>query len=183
MNMRAHLERRFAALELRASGRRLSGYAAVFNERATIIGDQTEEVVSGAFTRSLATNPDILALFDHDPAKVLARTRASTLTLTEDAKGLHFSLEAPNTAAGNDALELARRGDLGGASFGFVIAKENRTGNHRQILDVNLHEISIISSWPAYAGTSVEARARLAVPPRRAALLRSINLLELAKWH
>ena len=58
------MERR-AATELRAAGRRLEGYAAVFNSPARI-GSFTESILPGAFRGSLDKRADILALVDHD---------------------------------------------------------------------------------------------------------------------
>lgn len=53
------IERR-AAVELRAvAGRKLQGYAAVFNTRADIMGLFTETVAPGAFAASLASGTDM----------------------------------------------------------------------------------------------------------------------------
>src|SRR4051794_415883 len=111
-------ERRVSAVEIRAKGRRLEGVAALFGQD-TKIGSFTESIRAGAFQDSLASGRDVLALVDHDPSRVLARTKSGTLRLAEDARGLAFDLDVPNTAAGNDVLALAERGDLGGMSFGF----------------------------------------------------------------
>jgi uncharacterized protein len=164
------LERR-AALELRAAGRRLEGYAAVYDV-ATQIGDFTETVAPGAFARSLAAGADILALADHDATKVLARTKAGTLRLSEDSRGLHFeTVDLPLTSFANDTLELVRSGNAGGASFAFRVMDggERWDGNHRTLLAVDLREISIVSAFPAYDGTIVHTRSR---PPLRLALAR-----------
>ena len=68
--------------------------------------------------------------------------------------------------------ELAERGDLGGMSFGFRVPKggERWDGEHRTLLTVELAEVSVVSSWPAYEGTHVEARSRVAVLPVKLAL-------------
>jgi uncharacterized protein len=155
------LERRAAAIEFRAAGRRLEGHAAVFGVEAKLPGF-TETILPGAFSASLRSDGDILALVDHDAQKVLARTKSGTLRLTEDGKGLAFSLDVPETQPGNDALALAHRGDLGGMSFGFTVPKDGETwrGTRRELRAVNLLEISIVSAWPAYPETSVIARAR-----------------------
>lgn len=151
------MEYRSAALEVRAANRKLQGYAARFDMEARI-GDFVESIVAGAFAASLSG--DVVALLDHDPTRLLARTKSKTLRLAEDSKGLAFDLDIPNTSAGNDALALAERGDLGGCSFGFVIPKGGETwnGNKRTLTNVDLREISIVSAWPAYDGTSVNAR-------------------------
>jgi HK97 family phage prohead protease len=154
----AQMERRFQA-EVRATGRRLEGYAATFGAEAKIAGF-TETIQPGAFRASLASGSDILALADHDAGKVLGRTRSGTLALAEDAKGLRFSIDMPNTQLGNDMLEMAKRGDLGGMSFGFTATDEAWPSRDKRILRaVDLKEISVVQSWPAYQGTSVQARA------------------------
>lgn len=152
------LERRRAP-EFRATGRKLEGYAAIF-DKETRIGDFSEVIAPGAFSASLGDGSDILALVDHDPAKLLGRSKNGTLRLSEDARGLAFSLDVPDTQAGNDALELARRGDLGGMSFAFKVARggERWQGMKRELRSVVLKEISVVSAWPAYEGTEVNVR-------------------------
>src|SRR4029434_1846785 len=122
----------------------------------------TETIMPGAFAKSLRSGSDILALLDHDQTKLLARTRSGTLKLAEEGKGLAVALDVPDTSIGNDVLELAKRGDLGGMSFGFQVDKDGErwTGNKRRNLyAINLREISVVSAWPAYPETSVIARA------------------------
>ena len=154
------IEKRGAALELQAKGRRLEGYAALFNQPAQI-GDFEERIAPGAFRSALLKN-DILALADHDPARVLARTRSQTLRLAEDSRGLAFDLDVPDTQIGKDLLALAERDDLGGMSFGFTTpANGDRwEGQTRTLINIDLREISVVSAWPAYDGTIVQARAR-----------------------
>jgi len=160
------MERR-ASIELRAKGRRLEGYAAVFGQD-TRIHDFTEVILPGAFADTLARGHDILALADHDQRAVLARTKSGTLRLAEDSRGLHFDLDVPNTSFGRDILELAERGDVGGASFAFTVAKDGErwTEDRRELRAINLLEVSIVSAWPAYDGTVVQARKRPVTAPR-----------------
>jgi HK97 family phage prohead protease len=155
------IERRAAAAEIRAAGRKLEGYAATFGAEARI-GSFVETIASGAFAASLADGGDKLALVDHDPARVLARTRSGTLRLAEDSRGLSFSLDVPDTQAGRDVLALAERGDLGGMSFAFKVRPDGErwAGNRRELRSVDLAEISIVQAWPAYAGTTITARHR-----------------------
>lgn len=169
-----------AAVEVRAEGRKLTGYAAVFGQEARI-ADFVETIAAGAFQRSLASGADILALADHDPKRVLARTKSGTLRLSEDDKGLRFELDVPDTSAGRDVLALAARGDLGGMSFGFHVPEggDEWRGDKRTLRNVELREVSVVSAWPAYEGTSVSARAR----QNRSAAARRIALLELEAPH
>ncbi len=151
-------ERR-GAVEIRAVGRRLEGYAAVFNSPASM-GPFTETIRPGAFKGSLAAGADILALVDHDPGQLLGRTRSGTLTLAEDTRGLHFQIDMPDTSLGRDLLAMAERRDVGGMSFGFRATSEDWPAkDRRELIAVNLIEISVVRAFPAYAGTSVDARA------------------------
>lgn len=152
------------AVELRAemSGRTLVGYAAVYNQ-PTRIRDYDEVIAPGAFTTALRSGGDVLALRDHDPSQLLGRTRSGTLRLEDDGDGLRFEVDLPDTAYANDVRELVARGDLAGASFGFIPGKHTavrskdgrRTITHtsvRQLVDVSVVAV------PAYEGTSVALR-------------------------
>lgn len=173
------IERRAIVGEVRAKRRRLQGYAATFGAEARI-ADFVEMIAPGAFAASLAERADILALVDHDPGRVLARTRSKTLRLAEDSRGLAFDLDVPATSVGNDVLALAERGDLGGMSFSFSVKRESWAGERRTLESVDLHEVSVVSAWPAYDGTIVQARARPAeiiIAPRLAVARRYLETL------
>lgn len=174
-------ERRALAVEIRARGRRLEGYAATFDTPAEIGGRFVETIARGAFAASLKSRGDVLALIDHDPGRVLARTRSGTLRLAEDTRGLAFDLDVPDTSAGRDVLALAERGDLGGMSFGFTAVDEHREGSMRELRAVELHEISIVLAWPAYGGTVIQARALETAAPFRRYAERALRLLELSR--
>lgn len=158
--MTGNLEHRSFDFEVRAKGRRLEGYAALFGVRAQI-GSLQEEIRAGAFAQSLKTRPDVLALVDHNPSQLLARTKSGTLRLSEDSQGLAFDLDVPDTQDGRDILTLAERSDLGGMSFGFRVAAggEIRANALRTLTKVELFEISVVKAFPAYQGTSVQARS------------------------
>lgn len=168
--------RAIAVAELRTKGRRLEGYAAVFGAEARI-ADFTETIAPGAFASTLAERTDILALVDHDPGRILARTKSGTLRLAEDARGLAFDLDVPGTTLGNDVLALCERGDLGGMSFSFSVKSEKWDGERRTLESVNLHEVSVVSAWPAYDGTIVQARSRPVFHPRVAVARRYLETL------
>lgn len=152
------MEKRIAA-EVRAEGRKLMGYAATFDTE-TRIGTMTEVIRPGAFKASLSASGDILALKDHDPSSVLGRTKSGTLRLSEDSRGLHFELDVPDTQTGRDVLALAERGDLGGMSFGFNVPEggQDWQGRKRTLSKIDLAEVSVVSAWPAYQQTTIEAR-------------------------
>lgn len=152
-----------ASTELRAAGRKLAGYAAVFGAVAQMDG-YVESITPGAFRASLAAKGDILALVDHDPGRLLARTSSGTLRLREDDKGLAFELDVPDTTLGRDILAMSERGDLGGMSFAFRMKDEAWPANgRRELRAVELLEVSVVQAFPAYTATTVEAR-RKAIP-------------------
>lgn len=173
--MNTTLERRAAEIEMRAKGRKLEGYAAVFETRARIL-DFEEIIARGAFAETLKSG-DKLALVDHDAAKVLGRTRNGSLKLAEDTRGLHFEIDLPRTNLADDVLALAEAGSLGGASFGFVATRDAWAGALRTLQAVDLREISVVSAWPAYPQTSVSARS--IAQHNRSSYARRIALIEL----
>lgn len=179
--MNTQIERRLAGPTMTASERKLYGHAALFNTPAKI-GTFSERIAPGAFDRTLATNPDILAILDHDASRLLGRTKSGTLRLRPDRLGLAFEIDVPDTQEGRDALELARRGDLGGMSFGFRVApggeRWNASRTERTLTDIDLVEISVVSSFPAYQGTTVAARH---ANGGRSDLARRVALIDLGR--
>ncbi|MGE0698782.1 MAG: HK97 family phage prohead protease [Hyphomicrobiaceae bacterium] len=180
------IERR-VAVELRAGGDkkspRLIGHAAVYNSPSQDLGGFTEIVKPGAFTRTLKTDRDPLALVQHMPQLVLGRRSAGTLRLAEDQRGLAFEIDVPETTAARDLLVSVERGDVRGASFAFSVpAGGDRwevRGNNvvRELVDVDLHEITI-TAQPAYLDTSVARRSyelKFAPTPRLRALRRYLE--------
>lgn len=152
----------------------IEGYFAVFDSPYTLWDDATEIVKPGAFAGCLSG--DIRALIDHDTRLVLGRTKAGTLELREDARGLYGTIKINRDDA--DAMSLyarVQRGDVDQCSFGFDIEEETFVdlggGQCRwEINKVNpLYEVSVVT-YPAYEETAVKARhADLAEIQRRQA--------------
>lgn len=151
---------------LTATGKTLTGYAAVFNSE-TDLGGFTEVIRNGAFTKSLGGGANIRALYQHQGDALLGTTRGGTLQLREDGKGLAFELALPDTSHGRDLAVLVSRGDVAGCSFGFRVRAggerwEQRSGKPvRELIDVELVEITLTSD-PAYQDTTVAMRSRCA---------------------
>lgn len=170
-----NIERRVAE-EIRALGRKLTGLAVPFNQPARIL-DFEERVLPGAFSACLAKGPDVACLADHDPSKLLGRTRSKTLRLAETPAGLGFEVDLPQTTLGADLLALAERGDLAGMSIGFRVnpGGERWNGKRRDLTSLELAEISVISGGePAYK-TSVQARSK--APVRLALAIRRMEII------
>lgn len=169
-----------ASTEVRAMGGsgdadplRIEGYAAVFNTNAQLPGFQ-ERMRSGAFTRAVGEKHDVVCLFNHNPDVVLGRTTSGTLRIAQDAKGLHFACDLPNTSYARDIHTMISRGDVNGCSFAFTIpdggqewSEARDTDGHyfvqRDISDVDLIDVSPVTH-PCYKGTEVNARTSAEVP-------------------
>jgi len=94
----------------------LEGYAAVYDSVTDIGGYFREVIRPGAFTRAIRDNQDVRALWNHDTGTILGRRSAGTLSVSEDERGLQFSLQLPDTTAGRDAavsIEPFIRNDFG----------------------------------------------------------------------
>ena len=143
-------------------GMQFSGYAAVFESDSEPL-PFIERIAPGAFKGSLRNRNDIKLLWDHDTASVLGSTRAGTLRLTEDARGLFVEADLPNTSTGRDARELIGRGDVDSMSFGFTVARNgdewSADGSVRTLTKINLHEVSIVA-FPAYTATAGSTAVR-----------------------
>jgi HK97 family phage prohead protease len=138
-------------------GNTLTGYIARFNELSEDLGGFQEKLAPGCFASSLGK--DIRALINHDTSSVVGRTSVGTLKLSEDAQGLAFSIDLPNTQAARDLKVSVERGDLSGCSFGFVCTKDAWAGNIRTVLDTQLFEVSVGVTFPAYESTTMALRA------------------------
>jgi uncharacterized protein len=179
------MEKRFQLTEVRAvkngDKRTIAGYAARYNVLSGDLGGFRERIASGAFKRILATNPDVVCLFNHSDSAVLGRTTAGTLRLSEDSRGLKFECDLPATSAGRDTYESVQRGDLNGCSFAFMVDDarmcdykeeeiDDEEGGIRGIVNratraiirtirdfAHLIDVSVVTH-PAYPQTSVDAR-------------------------
>jgi HK97 family phage prohead protease len=157
----AKIEQRIstAGFEVRedADGMTFEGYAAIFDSPSEPL-PFIERIKRGAFNRSLTkARNDIKLLWNHDTSAVLGSTRAGTLKLVEDNRGLKVTATLPNTTLGRDAAVLLKRGDVDSMSFGFSVPSGgddwNEDGSERVLKSVRLHEVSIVA-FPAYTSTA-----------------------------
>lgn len=141
--------------------RTLEGYASMFGNSYDL-GRFDEVVEAGAFTRALAEEQDVRALIDHDPARVIGRSKNGTLELREDEKGLFTRIHLPDTQEGRDLAILVERGDLDAMSFGFTVKgdrwEKSEGRNTRYISDVDLFDVSVVA-FPANPDTAVALRS------------------------
>lgn len=168
--MKHGTERRLYAageVEVRATaegGAVLTGYAAVFNRYSQDLGGFVEQAAPGAFAKTVAEG-DIRALVNHDPNRLLGRTRSGTLRLAEDTTGLHYEVDLPSTRDAIDVRALAERGDLTGSSFTFRAMQDGDEWSLteqeyplRTLTEVRLYDVGPVT-FPAYLSTEEEQTA------------------------
>jgi HK97 family phage prohead protease len=177
------MERRFvSSVELRASqgdegSMVISGRAASFGTLSENLGRFKETIQRGAFARSLQSDRDVKANFNHGEP-ILGRKKNGTLRVTEDDRGLNFRAILPNTQAASDVFRLVSERYADSCSFAFEIdpgdegdepgeswseitdPETNQKIGLRTLRRVKLHDVSVLSGSPAYpTGTSVEVDA------------------------
>lgn len=140
----------------------ISGYFSVFNSIYELFPGATESIADTAFDGALSD--DIRCLVNHDTTLVLGRTKANTLTLKTDSRGLWGEVKInPKDQDAVNLYERVKRGDVDQCSFGFDILEEEFEDRgdsvHWTIKKVRLYEVSVVT-FPAYQDTSVSARNR-----------------------
>ena len=107
---------------------------------------------------------------NHDSNMLLGTTRAGTLRLEEDSKGLLVDADLPPTTVGRDLSILMQRGDVDSMSFGFSVPrggdKYSDDGSTRELKEVRLYEVSVVTGFPAYEATSASVRSLDALAER-----------------
>lgn len=141
----------------------IEGYFAVFDSIYEIAPGMTESIAPGAFDETLSD--DIRALINHDTTLVLGRTKAGTLSLRTDNRGLwgHININ-PNDSDAINMHERVKRRDVDQCSIGFDIIEEETEFRddgsiHWTIRKAKLYEVSPCT-FPAYEETSIAARAK-----------------------
>jgi hypothetical protein len=147
----------------------IRGYAALFNSQSEDLGGFRESISPGAFGAALACS-DVRALINHDPNLVLGRTKAGTLRLKEDERGLAFEIDPPDTQAARDLMISMKRGDINQCSFSFNVAdggdtwqkESDGSGMWRRSIQQfdKIYDISPVT-YPAYTSTSCAVRSML----------------------
>ena len=144
-------------------GKKLSGYALKFDEPSKDLGGFVEVITRDALNEVDLSN--VFLLYGHDYTKPLASTKAGTLQLNVDERGLHFEAELPDTSYANDVYENISKKILDSMSFGFVLGEDTfsqaEDGSVMRSIDKvkALNEISVVTI-PAYDSTNVQVDKR-----------------------
>ena len=156
-------------IEVRADGARITGYVNVTEKKSRPVitprGKVIEEIEPRAFAEAISRAGNITVTVDHDKSHIYASTDDGTVTLKEDAIGLHADVLIKD----KDLIELAKKGKIRGWSFGMYNVKdsmEERADDlpirHIKALDLD-HLTLVVKKSPIYSATSVELRAGEAI--------------------
>lgn len=152
-------------IEVRADGARITGYVNVTEKKSRPVitprGKVIEEIEPRAFAEAISRAGNITVTVDHDKSHIYASTDDGTVTLKEDAIGLHADVLIKD----KDLIELVKKGKIRGWSFGMYNVKdsmEERADDlpirHIKALDLD-HLTLVVKKSPIYSATSVELRA------------------------
>lgn len=133
---------------------KITGWAIQWNQPAVIAGAFEERFARGAFDAHLKENPDVAALWAHDPSRPLARVSNGTLSLRSDNAGLWYSI-TPNADSplGQEAITMVGSDTVNEVSVSFApeIEEWDDSGDipRRLITQARLYEVSLVL-WGAY---------------------------------
>lgn len=165
------------------------GYASVTGVQYDVaggpdMGGWTEIIAPGAFKRTLGREQNRALLFHHDGSRVLATTRAGSLSMTEDEIGLFVGAQFDTRVSWiNDLTMQVEAGTIDEMSIGFYAlgSEWSKDYKERTITEVRLVEATI--TWAGANGATVAAIERsrdLVSEARSAHTVRSLNRVAIA---
>lgn len=142
----------------------ITGVPIVFEQPTDIGGWFEETIARGAISEDVLR--DVAFFYNHDlNTKPLARTRTGKLQFTIENDGVHMDSEVNLKRSDSNDLYLAiQDGDIDGMSFMFRVEADEWTDldtdyPKRRITKIGyVQEVSAVN-YPAYDGTSINARA------------------------
>ena len=168
---------RLREIDGKEESRTITGYAILFDVPSAPLYEDEDEVIREviapeAVSLELLDKSDIKMTMFHDRQLLLARSNkgSGTLSYGIDDKGVYFEFEAPDTADGDKAIELVKRGDIAGCSFAFSTRYYDRAFVEESVVHGDKVEVTYrvkvitdiydftLAADPAYPDTSVEAR-------------------------
>lgn len=153
----------------------IEGVPVVFEQPTDIGGWFQETIARGAI--SMSELKDVAFFYNHDlNSKPLARTRTKKLNFTIENDGVHMTANVNLERSDCKDLYLAvNDGDIDGMSFMFRVENEEWTDldtdyPKRRITKISyVQEVSAVN-YPAYEGTSINARTNLLLDSDKKAL-------------
>lgn len=165
------------------------GYASVTGVQYDVaggpeMGGWTEIMAPGAFKRTLGREQNRALLFHHDGSRVLATTRAGSLSMVEDEVGLLTRAQLDTRVSWiADLVTQIESGTIDEMSIGFYVLGSDwsKDYNERTITEVRLVEATI--TWAGANGATVAGIERsrdLVNEVRGAHTVRSLNKVAIA---
>ncbi|EHT3102565.1 HK97 family phage prohead protease [Staphylococcus pseudintermedius] len=140
----------------------VEGYAIIFDTLSDDLGGFREIISPDALSN--VDISDVKCLINHDFNQIVGRTKADTLSLSVDEKGLYFKCFLPNTSYARDIYENIKTGNVNQCSFFYTLPLNDETARSREKINgeyvqtINqideLIEVSIVTI-PSYQDTSV----------------------------
>lgn len=124
-----------------------------------------ERFVRGSFAQALDGGADVKVYLEHDRGQLLGRTTSGTLRIQEDAEGLAYEFDVPDTQPGRDLLTLVRRRDIHGSSFGFSVGESGQEWDEtdeaiiRTVVEVERLDHQAPTVDPAYPASQLSERS------------------------
>ena len=151
-------------IEVRSGGkgRKIGGYAAVFERMSENLGGFREKINPSFFDLGRSQGfPGVICRFNHQDMYLLGTTRSGTLQLNVDGVGLDYEVDLPESRG--DVLELTQRGDLRHSSFAFLAYDEDWVKGDggfpvRNLLSGKLVDVAPVTI-PAYPDATVGLRS------------------------
>jgi HK97 family phage prohead protease len=148
------------------------------------MGGWTETMAPGAFKRTLGKPANRALLFHHDSSRVLATTRAGSLTMAEDEVGLLVTAALDTRVSWiADLVTQVESGTIDEMSIGFYAKNSewSKDYSQRTVNEVQLVESTI--TWAGANGATVAAIERsrdLVTEARTAAPVRNFDRVAVA---
>ncbi|HCT0471689.1 TPA: HK97 family phage prohead protease [Staphylococcus pseudintermedius] len=140
----------------------VEGYAIIFDTLSDDLGGFREIISPDALSN--VDISDVKCLINHDFNQIVGRTKADTLSLSVDEKGLYFKCFLPNTSYARDIYENIKTDNVNQCSFFYTLPLNDETArswekiNGEYVQTINqideLIEVSIVTI-PSYQDTSV----------------------------
>lgn len=142
-----------------ADSRKITCCVAPYEQASTDMGGFVEIYSRGCFKKSLESNDDARVLFNHNSDMVLGRRSAGTARFYEQADGLYFEVDAPETQWADDLLTSMRRGDITGGSCAFFMKArwEYRSGIKTRVIEEARLVEGSVASFPIYETSTATA--------------------------
>jgi len=161
--------------EIRSEGEgesfKIKGTPVVYN-RETVLYEsdnfRLSEIIESGAARNALLRAEQVLLWNHDSSKPMAARKNNTLTVKEDATGVHIEADAGGTVWGREGVEAVRAGLVDKMSFGFYLkddgyTEERTVENGKRVVRRVIKAFDRIIdfspvTYPAFEDTSVSAR-------------------------